>query len=54
MQAYGEFDNKEYHFEDRTVESKILNNESFGFTRVTIERPERNKMEISFIRRIEI
>lgn len=43
MQAYGEFDNKEYHFEDRTVESKILNNESFGFTRVTIERPERNK-----------
>ncbi|ETJ36869.1 N-6 DNA Methylase [human gut metagenome] len=43
VQAYGEFDNKEYHFEDRTVESKILNNESFGFTRVTIERPERNK-----------
>ena len=43
VQAYGEFDNKEYHFDDRTVESKILNNESFGFTRVTIERPERNE-----------
>ena len=42
VQAYGEFDNKEYRFDDRTVESKILNNESFGFTRVTIERPERN------------
>ena len=43
VQAYGEFDNKEYRFDDRTVESKILNNESFGFTRVTIERPERNE-----------
>ncbi|MBF2297080.1 class I SAM-dependent DNA methyltransferase [Staphylococcus epidermidis] len=43
VQAYGEFDNKEYHFDDRTVESKILSNESFGFTRVTIERPERNE-----------
>lgn len=43
VQAYGEFDNKEYHFDDRTVESKIFENKSFGFTRVTIERPERNK-----------
>lgn len=25
------------------MESKILSNESFGFTRVTIERPERNE-----------
>lgn len=43
VQAYGEFDNKEYQFDDRTVESKIFENKSFGFTRVTIERPERNK-----------
>lgn len=43
MQAYGEFDNKEYYLEDRTVESKIFDNESFGFTQVTIEQPQRDE-----------
>ena len=31
VQAYGEFMNKEYILEDRRVESKIMNNEDFGF-----------------------
>lgn len=43
VQAYGEFDNKEYHLGDKTVESKIFKNASFGFTRVTIERPLRDE-----------
>lgn len=43
VQAYGEFNDKEYHLGDGTVESKILKNESFGFTRVTIERPQRDE-----------
>ncbi|MFI3379601.1 type I restriction-modification system subunit M [Mammaliicoccus sciuri] len=43
IQAYGEFDNKEYYLGDRTVESKIFENEMFGFTRITIERPERDE-----------
>lgn len=43
VQAYGEFDNKEYHLGDKTVESKIFKNASFGFTRVTIERPQRDE-----------
>ncbi len=42
-QAYGEFNNKEYYLGDRTVESKIFENELFGFTRVTIERPQRDE-----------
>ncbi|HDE3417279.1 class I SAM-dependent DNA methyltransferase [Staphylococcus aureus] len=43
VQAYGEFENKEYYLGDRTVESKIFENKMFGFTRITIERPERNE-----------
>ncbi|HDJ4871889.1 TPA: SAM-dependent DNA methyltransferase [Staphylococcus aureus] len=43
VQAYGEFNDKEYYLGDGTVESKILKNESFGFTRVTIERPQRDE-----------
>lgn len=43
VQAYGEFKNKEYYLGDKTVESKIFENESFGFTRVTIERPKRDE-----------
>lgn len=43
VQAYGEFDNKEYHLGDKTVESKIFKNASFGFTRVSIERPQRDE-----------
>lgn len=43
VQAYGDFDNKEYHLGDKTVESKIFKNASFGFTRVMIERPQRDE-----------
>ncbi|MBG9546944.1 type I restriction-modification system subunit M [Cytobacillus firmus] len=43
VQAYGEFDNKEYYSEDKTVESKVFDNEEFGFTKVTVERPQRDE-----------
>ena len=43
VQAYGEFINKEYTLDDRRVESKIMNNEDFGFYRVTVESPERDE-----------
>jgi len=39
VQAYGEFDNQEYHLDDRTVESKVFDNVEFGFTKVTVESP---------------
>ena len=51
VQAYGEFKNKEYYLGDKTVESKIFENESFGFTRVTIERPKRDEKGILFIKK---
>ncbi|WP_416135834.1 type I restriction-modification system subunit M [Enterococcus casseliflavus] len=43
VQAYGEFLNKEYTLDDRRVESKIMNNEDFGFHKVTVESPERDE-----------
>jgi len=43
VQAYGEFMNKEYILDDRRVESKILNNEDFGFYKITVESPERDE-----------
>ncbi|MGH2102187.1 type I restriction-modification system subunit M [Aerococcus urinaeequi] len=43
VQAYGEFMNKEYTLDDRRVESKIMNNEDFGFHKVTVESPERDE-----------
>lgn len=43
VQAYGEFLNKEYTLDDRRVESKIMNNEDFGFYKVTVESPERDE-----------
>ncbi|XCA83163.1 class I SAM-dependent DNA methyltransferase [Exiguobacterium mexicanum] len=43
VQAYGEFDNKEYYSEDKTVESKVFDNEEFGFTKVTVESPQRDE-----------
>lgn len=40
IQSYGEFKEKEYVLEDgRTVESKIFQNEYFGFNKVTVESP---------------
>lgn len=37
VKAYGQFQNKEYSLGERTVESKILDNEDFGFYKVTVE-----------------
>ncbi|MET1171698.1 type I restriction-modification system subunit M [Paenibacillus amylolyticus] len=43
VQAYGEFDNKEYYIDDKVVSSKVFDNEDFGFTKVTVESPQRDK-----------
>ena len=40
LQAYSDFMNKEYSKNDKTVESKIFDNNDFGFNRITIETPE--------------
>lgn len=40
LRAYAEFTNKEYMENEQTVESKIFNNNDFGFNRITIESPE--------------
>jgi|SRR5690625_694495 len=40
VQAYGEFDNKEYKADEKVVESKVFDNEDFGYTRVTIDSPK--------------
>ncbi|OUL08994.1 restriction endonuclease subunit M [Sedimentibacter sp. SX930] len=37
--AYGEFLNREYKLDDKSVESKIFENLDFGFNKVTIESP---------------
>ena len=38
-EVYGDFENKEYVIEGKTLESKIYDDEFFGFTRVTVESP---------------
>lgn len=43
VQAYGEFDNRDYKLDERIVESKIFDNEDFGYTRVTVESPQRDE-----------
>ena len=40
MKAYDEFSNKEYEDKAKTVESKIFDNEDFGYNRITVESPE--------------
>lgn len=39
VKAYGEFLNKEYEIDGKICESKIFNNEDFGFRRIQIESP---------------
>jgi type I restriction enzyme M protein len=39
VQAYGEFTDKFYDYGDKSVESKVFNNEDFGFYKITIESP---------------
>ncbi|SBO17652.1 type I restriction-modification system subunit M [Carnobacterium divergens] len=43
IQAYGEFSEKIHQQEERIVESKIFENEDFGFTKVTVESPQRDE-----------
>ena len=40
LQAYAEFTNKEYVENDKSVESRIFDNDDFGFYRIIIETPE--------------
>ena len=40
LKAYDKFQNKEYSENEKSVESKIFNNNDFGFNRITIESPE--------------
>ena len=40
LKAYGEFSDKEYKENDKSVESKIFDKEDFGYNRITIESPE--------------
>ena len=39
VKAYGEFRNTTYELDGKTCESKIFNNEDFGFNRIQIESP---------------
>ncbi|MEQ6997725.1 class I SAM-dependent DNA methyltransferase [Enterococcus casseliflavus] len=40
IKAYGEFSNKVYHLDEKEVESKVFDNEDFGYTKVTVESPQ--------------
>lgn len=39
VQAYGDFQNKEYNLGEKTVESKIFENIAFGYNKIVIESP---------------
>ena len=39
VKAYGEFENATYELDGKVCESKIFNNEDFGFNRIQIESP---------------
>lgn len=41
--AYGEFKNKTYELDGKLCESKIFNNEDFGFNRIQIDSPSYDK-----------
>ncbi|UUX33272.1 type I restriction-modification system subunit M [Fundicoccus culcitae] len=43
VQAYGEFLNKEYRMGNKTVDSKIFDNEDFGSYKVTVESPQKDE-----------
>lgn len=55
IKAYGEFTNKSYSLDDKTVESKVFENVSFGFNKITIERPLRKigSTKEDFLMRLE-
>lgn len=43
IQAYGEFGNKEYREDGLVVESKVFDNNEFGYTKVVVESPQRDE-----------
>ncbi|EMC43329.1 type I restriction-modification system subunit M [Streptococcus mutans] len=43
IKAYAEFEDRTYYLDDKTVESKIFTNETFGFTKVAIESPQKDE-----------
>lgn len=43
VQAYGEFDNKLYSDGNVSVESKVFDNEFFGYNKVTVESPQKDE-----------
>lgn len=43
VQAYGDFDSKVYTDGDVSVESKVFDNEFFGYNKVTVESPQKDE-----------
>ena len=43
LNAYNEFDNKEYQIDNLKVESKVFDNEYFGYTTVTVETAQKDE-----------
>lgn len=39
VKAYGDFQNKFYQYDEKSVESKVFNNEDFGYYKITVESP---------------
>ena len=40
VKAYGDFENKFYEFGEKSVESKVFNNEDFGYYKIVVESPQ--------------
>ena len=40
VKAYGDFENKFYDYGEQSVESKIFNNEDFGYYKIVVESPQ--------------
>lgn len=40
VKAYGEFENKFYDYGEQSVESKVFNNEDFGYYKIVVESPQ--------------
>lgn len=47
LKAYDEFSNKEYTENNKSVESKVFDNNDFGYTRITIESPELDENQVA-------
>lgn len=40
VKAYGEFANKFYDFDEKSLKSKVFNNEDFGYYKIVVESPK--------------